>query len=182
MKKVLILLASSIPVFAQGFDFKSLDKLGVNATESTNITLDSNSLKLASNFLGDDSDSIKPLIKNLKGIYIRSFEFSKPGQYNEADLAPLRAYLKKAQWNKIVDVKEAKETSEIYLQPLPNNQLGGLAIIAAEPMEVTVVYISGVLNMSDIGKLSGNMGIPEIPEISIPQASKKPAAKGGDTK
>jgi hypothetical protein len=27
---------------------------------------------------------------------------------------------------------------------------------------VTVVFISGVLNMSDLGKLSGNLGIPDI--------------------
>jgi hypothetical protein len=59
-------------------------------------------------------------------------------------------------------VKEAKETSEIYLQPLPNNQLGGLAIISAEPKEVSVVFIAGVLNMSDVGKLGGNLGIPDI--------------------
>ena len=41
-----------------------------------------------------------------------------------------------------VDVKEANETSEIYLQPLPNNQLGGLAIISAEPTEVSSMNVA----------------------------------------
>ena len=77
-------------------------------------------MKLATSFLGDDSS---PLRKSDRSD-VRSFEFAKAGQYNEADLAPLRAYLKTLQWNKIVDVKETDETSEIYLQPLPNNQLG----------------------------------------------------------
>jgi hypothetical protein len=176
MKKALILLAAAIPAFAQGFDIKLLDKLGKNATESTNITLDGDSLKMAGNFLGD-SESIKPLVKNLKGVYVRSFEFAKPGQYNEADLNPLREYLKAAQWNKILDVKEASETSEIYLQTLPNNQLGGLAIISAEPTEVNVVFITGVLNMADVAKLSGNLGIPEIPNITIFNNGKKAPAK-----
>jgi hypothetical protein len=178
MRRALILLAAAIPAFAQGFDIKALDRLGVNAKESTNITLDGDTLKMASNFLGNDSGSIKPLVKNLKGIYVRSFEFDKPGQYNQADLAPLRLYLKTARWIKIVDVKEAKETSEIYLQPLPNNQLGGLAIISAEATEVTVVFITGVMNMSDVGKLSGNMGIPNLPEIPVQRDGKKP----GDSK
>ena len=80
----------------------------------------------------------------------------------EADLAPLRAYLKTLQWSKIVDTKDADQTSQIYLQPLPGNKLGGLAIVSAQPKEVTVVFISGVLNMSDVGKLSGNLGIPDI--------------------
>ena len=159
MKTALILLAAAIPAIAQqGFDFKSLDKLGANATESTNITLEGDTLKLATSFLGDD----KSVFRSLTGVYVRSFEFAKEGQYKEADLAPLRAYIRKLQWTKIVDVKEAEETSEIYLLPLPNNRLGGLAIVSAEPKEVTVVFISGNLKISDIGKLSGSMGIPEI--------------------
>jgi len=162
MKTALILFAA-IPAFAQqNFDFKLLDKLGANSKESTNITLDGDTLKLAANFLGSDKDSVKSVVKSLKGIYIRTWEFAKSGQYDPADLAPLRAYLKTPQWNKIIDVKETNETSEIYLQPLPNDQLGGLAIINAEPKEVDIVFIVGVLNSSDVGKLSGNLGIPDI--------------------
>jgi len=163
MKKALILFVAALPALAQqGFDFKILDKLGTNAKNSTNIALDGDTLKIASNFLGDGKDSVRTLVNNLKSVYVRSFEFEKEGQYNESGLAPLRAFLKSPQWNKIVDVKDAAETSEIYLRPLPNNQLGGLAIINAEPKEVTVVYITGVLNMSDIGKLGGNFGIPDM--------------------
>ena len=153
-----ILFAAAIPAFTQqGFDFKSLDKLGANASGSTNISLEGDTLKLATGLFGGD----KGPLKNLTGVYVRTFEFAKSGQYNEADLAPLRAYLKTLQWPKIVDVKESEETSEIYLKPLPNNQLGGLAIISAEPKEVTVVFISGVLNMSDLPKLGG-LGIPDM--------------------
>jgi hypothetical protein len=159
MKTAWILFAAAIPAFAQqNFDFKTLDKLGANATGSTNITLEGDTLKLATAFLGSDNGAFR----NLTGVYVRSFEFAKEGQYKEADLAPLRAYLKTLQWAKIVDVKEAEETSEIYRQPLPNNRLGGLAIVSAEPKEVTIVFISGVLNMSDVGKLGGNLGIPDI--------------------
>jgi hypothetical protein len=163
MKTAWILFAAVIPAAVtpalaqQNFDFKSLDKIGANASESTNITLEGDTLKLATSFLGGDSGPFK----NLTGVYVRTFEFAKAGQYNETDLAPLRAYIKTLQWSKIIDVKEATETSEIYLHPLPNNQLGGLAIVSAEPKEVTVVFISGVLKMSDLGKLNG-LGIPDI--------------------
>jgi hypothetical protein len=51
----------------------------------------------------------------IKGIYVREYEYDKPGQYNESDLAPLRAYLARPPWNKTVESKEGKETSEIYL-------------------------------------------------------------------
>lgn len=159
MKMKWILIAAAMPALAQqNFDFKTLDKLGANATGKTSITLEGDTLKLATSFLGDD----KSAFRSLTGVYVRNYEFDKPGQYKEADLEPLRAYLKTLQWSKIVDTKDANETSEIYVQPLPNNKLGGLAIVSAEPKEVSVVFISGVLNMSDIGKLGGNLGIPDI--------------------
>ena len=170
MMRIWILFAAAIPAFAQqNFDFKSLDKLGANATGSTNITLEGDTLKLATSFLGDD----KSVFRNLTGVYVRSFEFDKPGQYKEADLAPLRAYLKTLQWSKIVDTKDANETSEIYVQALPNNKIGGLAIVSAEPKEVSVVFISGVLNVSDLAKLGGNLGIPDIPNILYEHGGKK---------
>jgi hypothetical protein len=173
MKSALILVVAAIPALAQQtFDFKLLDKLGANAKGSTSITLDGSLLKLATNFVGNGDESVKSLIRGLTGIYVRSYEFEKPGQYVEADLEPLRAYLRSSQWSKIVDVKEAsKEASEIYVQPLPNDKLGGLVVISAESKEVSVIFISGVMNASDIGKLSGNLGIPDLPDVP---GTKKP--------
>ncbi len=82
--------APSLP--AQDFDFKTLDKLAAVAKSTTNLTLDASLLKLASGFLGSDNDKdaarIKALVANMKGIYIRSYEFYKPGQYSESDVAP----------------------------------------------------------------------------------------------
>jgi hypothetical protein len=155
----LALLVAVLPALAQQkFDFKSLDKLGANAKESSNITLEGDTLKLATSFLGDDASPFR----SLTGVYVRAFEFEKPGQYKEADLEPVRAYIRSLQWTKIVDVKESGETSEIYLHALPNNRLGGLAIVSAEAKEVAVVFISGSMAISDLGKLSGNLGIPDM--------------------
>ena len=157
MKTALILLAASVPALAQqGFDFKSLDKIGANATDSTNITLEGDTLKLATNFLGGDKDAFK----NLTGVYVRSFEFAKTGQYRDADLAPVRDYLKGLQWPKILDVKEDGEWTQIYMRALADGRLGGFALVSAEAKEVTVIFIAGVFSMGDLGKLSGDLGIP----------------------
>ena len=156
---------------AQDFDFKTLDKLGAAAKNSTNVTLEADLLKLAAGFLASDNDkdavAIKSLVSNLKGIYVRAYEFDKPGQYAEADLAPLRAFLKQPKWKSIVDVREDKNLTQIFLVPAANNKLDGVAIISTEPTSVTVVYISGSMEMSDIEKLSGSMGmgIPDIKRL-----------------
>ena len=157
MTKTWILMAAALPAMSQqSFDFKTLDKLASNAKESTNITLEGDALKLATGFLGQGADALK----GLTGVYVRSYEYEQPGQYKDEDLAPLRAYIKSLNWTKVVDLKEPKESTEIYLHPLPDNKLGGLAIVSAEAKEITVVLISGVMNAADLGKLGGNLGIP----------------------
>jgi hypothetical protein len=162
MKKVLVLCAAALPVLAQlSFDFKSLDKLGANAKESTSISLDGDMLKAAGGLVGDQ-ESVKPLLEKLKAVYVREFKFAKPGQYDEGYLAHFRTYMKSLQWSKIIDVKDEKESTEIYAQIPSKGQTGGFAIISAEPMEVSVVFISGPINMDDFGKLSARLGIPEM--------------------
>jgi len=184
MRKTLLLLACAMPLAAQdGFDFKTLDKLGDNAKNKTVITLDGDMLKMASGFLSNggksEADSIKPLVDSLTGVYIRSFEFDKEGQYNDQTLEPLRAYLKQASWNKIVESREPKEYSEIYLHPIANGRLGGIAVISAEPREVTVVLINGNLKQEDLAKLSGNMGIPDL-KLNKKNSDKTPKGKKDD--
>lgn len=165
------------------FDFKSLDKFDSLTEHKTKITLDSDMLKLAGKFLGADDDkgldpdALKNLVGNLKGIYIRNYEFDKDGQYTQADLEPLRAYLKQQQWTKIVEEQDGKEISEVYVQPLPNEKFGGVAIIAAEARELTVVYISGALRLSDLEQLGGNLGIPDIDLSNVKKASPKKEKK-----
>lgn len=159
-------------LFAQDFDFKTLDKLAAVAKSTTNLTLDAGVLKLAAGFLGSDNDkeaaSIKALVANLKGIYIRSYEFDKPGQYSESDVAPLRAYLKQPRWKAILESKDDKEWTQVFLLPnADNSKLGGLAVVSTEPTSLTVVYIDGEISPDDLQKLSGTLGVPEIKGLPV---------------
>lgn len=163
---VIALYCMAPALFGQEFDFRSLDKLGVNASSSTNLTLSASTLQLAAGFLGSDNDkdaaAIRSLVENLKGIYIRAYEFDKPNQYDEADLAPLRAFLKGPKWTAIVDVRDHKEWTQVFFSEAENNKLEGVAVVSTEPTSLTVVYIDGELNRSDLEKLSGNLGIPDL--------------------
>jgi len=64
-------------------------------------------------------------------------------------------------WTKVVDSREDDEWSEIYIKPLPNGKVAGLAVMVAEPKEVTVVFISGEIDLADLKKLN-DLGIPDI--------------------
>jgi len=183
MKKLLFIFGFALPLLAQQpFDFKTLDeKLDGLTDERTKVTLDGDMLHLATKFLGmgddKDAEALKGLVNNLKGVYVRTWEFDKDGKYSKADIEPFRAYLKQRQWTKIVESLSGKDLSEVYIQPLANDRFGGVAIISAEPRELTVVYINGVMNLSDLDKLEGNFGIPDI---DLKDAKKPPKEKKDD--
>lgn len=164
---VILSVAFSLPLFALS-DITmpvNLDKLASRATESVDVNLDASMLQLASKFLSkDDADEarVKNLVSKLKGVYVRSFEFDKEGQYSMSDVESIRSQLKTPTWSRIVGVKSLKgENSEIYLKK-QGDQIGGLVVIAAEPRELTVVHIDGPINPEDLTELQGHMGIPKI--------------------
>lgn len=149
-------------------DFKlplNLDKLAERATESVDVTLDSSMLQLASGFLSDgdaDEAHIKKIVSKLKGVYVRSFEFDKDGQYSIADVDLMRAKLKSPEWSRIVGVKSMKhENADIYVKK-NGDAFAGLVVISTEPRELTIVHIDGPINPEDLNELGGHMGIPKM--------------------
>lgn len=167
---------------AQILDLSTLDRLDKKARESTSVNLDADKLLFASKFLSsEDGDQVKAkrLIANLRGVFVRAFEFDKEGQYNSSDLETLRTQLRKPGWSKIVEVKsrEDREATDIYVRSDAKG-ITGLAIIAAEPLELTVVQLVGAIDPEDLSSLSGTFGIPRIDLGPVKATPKKtPAAK-----
>lgn len=143
----------------------NLDRLAEHATETVDVSLDASMLQLASKFLSkDDPDQVhvKQLVSKLKGVYVRSFEFDKDGQYSRSDLDAIRAQLKTPNWTRIVGVKSTKgDNSEVYLKK-NGDQIGGLVVLNAEPKELTVVAIDGAIDPEELSELGGHMGIPKL--------------------
>ena len=69
-----------------------------------------------------------------------------------------------------VDSKRERELVEIYSWR-EGNEPGGLAILVAEPMELTVVNIVGPFDLAKLGALQGNFGIPRLPQ-GLPPAGR----------
>jgi hypothetical protein len=157
----------------------NLSGVASKAQESAEITLDSSMLQLAGNFLksdtSDKSDAakVKELISGLKAITVRNYKFAQEGQYRPEDLEPVRAQLRGPGWSKVVgaDNKANGETSEIYLKS-DQSKIVGVAILNAEPKELSVVYIEGTIDLAGLARLGGSFGIPAIPGIAIPDQKK----------
>jgi hypothetical protein len=106
---------------------------------------------------------VKKLIGGLKGIYVRSFEFEKPGEYQDSDVEPVRAQLHTPAWSRIVGVRSLKsgENSEVFIKT-ENGKIGGLAILVTEPKVLTIVSIEGTIDPDQLNELGGHFGIPKV--------------------
>jgi hypothetical protein len=167
IKIALITCMALAPLGAQELKLPAnLDRLADKASEVVDVTMDANLLQLASRFLSDknaDDAQVKKLIGGLKGIYVRSFEFEKAGEYQDSDVEPLRAQLHAPAWSRIVGVRsrKSKENSEVYLKT-ENGKIGGLAILVTDPKELTIVSIEGSIDPDQLNQLGGHFGIPKI--------------------
>jgi hypothetical protein len=166
------IVLSLLPLSAQDIKFpEGFEKLAAKAKETVNISLDGSLLRLAGNFLsGRNSDeaTVKRLTEGLKSLHVRVFEFGEDGQYTDADVAPVRSQLAGAKgWSKIVDVAEKNERTEVYART-EADKIVGVAVIAAERRELTVVYVDGPIDLSQLRSLVDL-------DIEIPMA--KPAPK-----
>jgi hypothetical protein len=177
LKIALIVGIALAPLGAQELKLPaSLDRLAAKASEVVDVTMDANLLQLASRFLSDknkDDAQVKKLVGGLKGIYVKSFEFEKAGEYQESDIEPLRTQLHAPAWSRIVGVRSRKsgDNSEVYVKT-EGGKVGGLAILVTEPKELTIVSIEGSIDPDQLNELGGHFGIPKIEPDAKPKKEK----------
>ena len=169
----IFLLLGPASALAQGarLQLAHLDRLASLAEESVNVAIDPSMLKVASAFLKADGDqaAVKEMLAGLTGIYVRSLEFGRENAYTPEDVNIIRKQLMTPGWTRLVtvDSKRDRELVEIYSWQ-EGNQSRGLAILVAEPMELTVVNIVGPFDLAKLGALQGNFGIPRLPADAPP--------------
>jgi len=147
--------------------FAGLDK---KATEAVDISLDGPMLELAGRFMSDaDESGVKQLIVGLRGIYVRSYQFNSDNAYSKADVDAVRSQLSAPSWVRVVSVHDRKTDHDvdIYMRQ-SSSRMDGLAIIACEPRELTIVNIVGSIDLDKLRKLEGNFGVPKL---DVPDAA-----------
>ena len=184
-----VLCCLAVPARAQNarLNLEHLEKLSRKAAEVNNVTLDGDMLQLAAKFLDMDKEDpeaaqVKDIIKNLKGIYVKNFEFDEANQYSAADVEEIRTQLAAPGWNKIVENRDRRnaENNEIYVMKDASNNIAGIAILVAEPKELTVVNIVGPVDLDKLSALSGKFGIPDEKKDRDRQRKKKASKESSD--
>jgi hypothetical protein len=155
-----------------------VEKLSAKAKETVEVNMDGPMLRWASKFLSAEDPEEKKaakLVANLKGIYVRSFEFSEDGAYSPVDVESLRAQFRSPEWSRVVGVRSERDGDnvEVFFR-LENEKMAGIVIIAAEAKELTFVNIVGPLEVDQLADLGGEFGIPKL---KTRPPSSKPVAK-----
>jgi hypothetical protein len=174
---LILVITSALVAKAQDsrLQLGTLDHLAAKASQTVDVSLDERMMRLASRVFSDkdvDEKEIKKLIEGLKGIYVKSFEFDADGQYVAADVEAIRSQLRGPGWTRLVNVISKKEGNvEVYIL-FNGEQIGGLAVLATEDRELTVVNIVGPVDLDKLAKLEGQLGVPEL-GIESPKAKPK---------
>lgn len=167
MRKLVIVfsltLAVAIPASAQriNLDFPGLAE---RAEEVVDVTLDASMLRLAAKFLGGNDPEereIREMINGLQGIYVRSYEFAKDGEYDRSLIDRVKSQLGPT-WKPLVTVRSKTKENVNIMADMRGERINGLIIIASEPREFTVVNIVGDIDIDRLSKLEGEFGIPKI--------------------
>ena len=163
---VVMLLGATATAMAQNprIQTSQLDALAAKASETVDVNIDESLMALTIKFLGNDDDEkkVKELVSGLKGIYVKSFEFESEGQYTDADLESIRSQLRNPAWSRIINARSKKDGSiEVYLMHT-GAQISGLAVLATEVKEITVINILGPVDLEKLTKLEGEFGIPDL--------------------
>jgi len=174
---LLLLLGSAGTSRAQSgkLQLDQLDALTNRASNTVDVKLDENLMQVTRKlFSGKDTDDaeIKELLKNVKGIYVKSFSFEKENSYMPAEIDSVMSQLRGGGWSKIAGITSKKENEnvEVYLMMVAD-QISGLAVVSLNPKDVTVVNIVGPINLEKLSQLEGSFGIPDL-DLAKPKAKK----------
>lgn len=181
-RHAIILTLALLPMMsvAQAARVKMPDFSGLadKATESVDISLDGDTLKMASSFLGGgrgaDPD-IASAVNGLQGIYLKVFSFDKPGMYSARDIESMVSQVETQGWKKLMAVREKDGRVEMWMRS--DTVDGGMFFVATEPKELVVINIVGKVDLQTLSRLQGRMGVPMLPGVApLPPAPPAPPA------
>ena len=165
--------ALALPVAGFGvepeLDLPNFSHLKLKATESVDVTLDGFLMRIARKFAArhaadEAGDEALSMLKDIKSVRVRNFTFDTDNAYSMADIDSVRKQLKAPGWSALVQVhRRDDEDVDVYVC-LENDKVKGLAVIASEPREFTIVNIVGSIDLDKIGQLEGEFGIPKMSE------------------
>jgi hypothetical protein len=132
----------------------SFEHLESKAVESVDITFGRVPIRIASWFIGDEDPEgtqVKELLKSIRSLSVCHYRFDSDFVYSVEDLDAVRSQLEDKGWAPVVQVRDRKkdEDVDIFIS-LEDDEVTGIAIVASEPREFTIVNIVGRMDLDQV--------------------------------
>lgn len=178
------------PQYAKAkIDITHLAALEDKAESVIDVAVDRRTLRLAEKFFKDsieDEKKIKELIAGIEGIWVKIFKFEKEGEYQPSDYQMMKTQLdNNPNWIKLAGVRSKKKDMvnvDVSIMTDEQDNLLGVAIIAAEKEYLAVINIIGTFDLAKIRDLSGKFSIPDLELEGLGIVKKKSKAKDEEKK
>ncbi|HUN26309.1 MAG TPA: DUF4252 domain-containing protein [Steroidobacteraceae bacterium] len=177
----LCLLAAPLSALAQAGRVQlppDLDRLAKRAIDSVVVSLDGNMLRMGKQFMQSDGDAqASAVAEGLQGVYVRSFKFAHDHEYSASDVSLIVQQLSGAGWVPMISVHKTStdENVEICVHR-DNHRVQGMVIFVAKPRELTLVNLVGNIDLTKLGELRGQFGVPSVPDLPLGGSAPAPAA------
>jgi hypothetical protein len=124
------------------------------ATDAVNVTIGPLPLAISRWFMRDDdpdSAAVKGMLKGVKSVNVRHYEFAEDFVYSQSDLDAVRSQLSGKGWSSLAQVRDKlkNEDVDVYVA-MDKDEITGFTIVASEPREFTIVNIVGTLDMAQV--------------------------------
>lgn len=157
-------------------DIPSFNHLRAKANDSVNITIGGPLLRFVSRIAAnnvdegadEDEKAALGILKDVTSVQVRNFSFDEDDAYSMADVDSVRQQLDGPCWNHLVQQhkREPRENTDVYLC-LEEGKIRGIAVIASEPREFTIVNVIGNIDIDKLSKLEGQFGIPKLAQENL---------------
>lgn len=162
-----LILSSAIALGQEGrLPLTHFDKLANGALESVDVSFNQTLLESMAEYRAKEaSDPVRfrALLKGLQHVTVKGFRFGQAGQYSMTDVDKAREQLVRDGWKRIVSVQNRRgsDNGEMYFRYL-NGGLAGITTISAQPQELMIVHIVGVVPIEDISMKEGARGLSRL--------------------
>lgn len=147
--------------------FEKLNGLETRARDVVEVNIDGKLLDLARRVMlkskDADAQKVSQAIKDLKGIYVRVYNFENENEYNIGDVDEIRAQLNAPGWEKLANVRSKKNNQKVDVYTMfTGDVMSGVAVVVSESKSIALVNVIGPIDIDLLMELSGKMNIPKI--------------------
>lgn len=147
--------------------FERLNSLENKAQDVVEVNIDGKLLDLAKRVLVKVNDpnakKVGQAISDLRGIYVRVFNFANENEYNVADIDQIRAQLNSPGWEKLANVRSKRNNQKIDVFTMfTGEKMSGVAVVISDSKSVALVNAVGMIDIDLLAEMSGKLNIPKI--------------------